>query len=434
MNATEPNTSVLSLFAMLGQSPDSGLPELMNPEQGGLSFAALMTDMTAAGEQSTTALPGLTPLQTLPQEAQTLPLLPQELPLATAEDAAAAEPVAEDLLGQIRQARDPLSFRPVNTTADSDQDDDQPASDDDTDAAAALLFADNVQPADITDAAPAPAADQLQAAGLKNGPAHPAQNTQQSASDPADAATADDRASDDGADFFLPDNDRPAPAGQQHAMSSQAAQNAAVTTPATDSSATQPAAASAALAASSQTALTQPAVTTAATVSAEQSQSADDAMLNRHAMEAGDKLEFGHDRRQWGATLGARIVTMVADDVHKARIHLDPPELGSLEIKLHVSQDQATVQVHAQNPQVREVLENSVNRLRDALASQGLNLSGFDVTDQGRAGGSNAGGEGFAGNGNPSSDGEWAAEGDGLDDLPATPAQTSGYSLLDTFA
>lgn len=409
MNATEPNTSVLSLFAMLGQSPDSGLSELMNPEQGGLSFAALMTDMRAVGEQSTNALPGLTPLQTLPQDAQTLPLLPQELPLVTAEDA--AEPVAEDLLGQIRQARDPLSFRPVDTATDNDQTDDQSDGEDDTGAAAPLLFADNSQPADITDTAPAPAAAQVQAAGQNNGPA-----------DPAVAATADDSGRADGADFFLPDNDRPAPAGQQHVMSPQAGQNA-VTTPAADSSATLP-----------QAAVTQPAVTTAATVSAEQSQSADDVMLNRHAMEAGDKLELGHDRRQWGATLGARIVTMVADDVHKARIHLDPPELGSLEIKLHVSQDQATVQVQVQNPQVREVLENSVNRLRDALASQGLNLSGFDVTDQERAGGSNAGGEGFAGNGNPSSDGEWAAEGDSPNDLPATQQQTSGYSLLDTFA
>ena len=97
-----------------------------------------------------------------------------------------------------------------------------------------------------------------------------------------------------------------------------------------------------------------------------------------------ESLEFGADRREWGNALGSRIVLMVANDIQQARIQLDPPELGSLEIRLQVQQDQATVQVQTQNPQVRDVLEASAQRLRDALAGQGIQLSGFDVSDRGQ--------------------------------------------------
>src|SRR5690606_2496348 len=79
-----------------------------------------------------------------------------------------------------------------------------------------------------------------------------------------------------------------------------------------------------------------------------------------------ERLNVGNDRSAWGGALGARVVAMVMDDVQQARIHLDPPELGSLEIRLQVQQDQATVQVQVQNGQVRDALESGAQRLRDA--------------------------------------------------------------------
>lgn len=142
-----------------------------------------------------------------------------------------------------------------------------------------------------------------------------------------------------------------------------------------------------------------------------------------------DKLEFGQDRREWGGALGARIMTMVAEDVQKARIQLDPPELGNLEIKLQISQDQATVQVQAQHAHVRDVLEANAQRLRDALAAQGISLAGFDVSERGQG----SADSGPSGNGQRSStaDDEWLAE-DLTTDDHSQPRMNSN-NLLDTF-
>ncbi|EDO25399.1 predicted protein, partial [Nematostella vectensis] len=98
--------------------------------------------------------------------------------------------------------------------------------------------------------------------------------------------------------------------------------------------------------------------------------------------EGRERLEFGRDKEQWAPAMGSRIMTMVADNVQQAEIHLDPPELGSMEIKLQTTQEQASVQVQVQNPLVRDVLEANAQRLRDALAEQGLELAHFDVSEQ----------------------------------------------------
>ncbi|ASP40584.1 hypothetical protein CHH28_18765 [Bacterioplanes sanyensis] len=144
-----------------------------------------------------------------------------------------------------------------------------------------------------------------------------------------------------------------------------------------------------------------------------------------------DKLELGPDRQTWGAALGGRIMTMVQDDIQQARIHLDPPELGSLEIRLQVQQDQTNIQVQVQNPQVRDALEANAHRLREALAENGLSLAGFDVSEQG-----SQQQQGFAqSSAEYSSSNDEMASDDDLHDAPSiATSSTNSQSLLDTFA
>lgn len=99
-------------------------------------------------------------------------------------------------------------------------------------------------------------------------------------------------------------------------------------------------------------------------------------------LELAQRLELGRDTQQWGGALAGRIVLMVKEGLHEASIHLDPPELGSLQIKLQMQQQQAAIQVQTAHPQVRELLEAQVQRLRDALAESGVALSEFDVSSQ----------------------------------------------------
>lgn len=143
-----------------------------------------------------------------------------------------------------------------------------------------------------------------------------------------------------------------------------------------------------------------------------------------------EKLEFGEDRQQWGAALGTRIMTMIADDIQQARIQLDPPELGSLEIKLQIQHDQATVHVQTQNVQVRDVLESHAQRLRDALASQGIALSEFDVSERGAEQQQQQQSE--TAQAHDAASGEWLAADEQASESELRPA--SSINLLDTFA
>jgi len=144
-----------------------------------------------------------------------------------------------------------------------------------------------------------------------------------------------------------------------------------------------------------------------------------------------ERLDFGQDRREWAPALGSRLVTMIADDVQQARIHLDPPELGSLEIRLEVRQDQATVQVNAQHAQVKDVLDASAQRLRDALNAEGIELADFSVSTQSGQSQQDQN-ESGQGSGNRDGDGEGVtADGDTSE---ATPVVSSHNGVLDTFA
>jgi len=80
--------------------------------------------------------------------------------------------------------------------------------------------------------------------------------------------------------------------------------------------------------------------------------------------------------------LSEQIQTMMKGDMRHVVIRLDPPELGSMEVRVNVQQEQTQVQIVTPSTQVREALEQHSARLREALAEQGLNLSNLDVSDQ----------------------------------------------------
>lgn len=146
-------------------------------------------------------------------------------------------------------------------------------------------------------------------------------------------------------------------------------------------------------------------------------------------------LKLSKGQQAWGDALSERISMNAAKNMKQVTIHLDPPELGSLELKMQVKDDQQTqIQVHVQNPQVKEALESSAQRLRDMLASQGLQLSEFDVqTDSGQGQQHNGHGaeaeEGLAQGGQQDSD-ALAMEGEEISVGMNLPKNNN---LLDTF-
>jgi flagellar hook-length control protein FliK len=93
-------------------------------------------------------------------------------------------------------------------------------------------------------------------------------------------------------------------------------------------------------------------------------------------------VPVGH--AEWGDKLVGKLSWLTARNMSVAEIHLTPPDMGPMEVKVRVQNEQANITVHSANPVVRDQLELHSHRLRDMLGEQGLSLAGFDVSDSSR--------------------------------------------------
>ena len=85
---------------------------------------------------------------------------------------------------------------------------------------------------------------------------------------------------------------------------------------------------------------------------------------------------------EWGDKVMGKLSFLTARNMQVAEIHLTPPDMGPMEVKVRMQNEQANITVHAANPVVREQLEQNSHRLRDMLGEQGVELGQFDVSDQ----------------------------------------------------
>lgn len=85
---------------------------------------------------------------------------------------------------------------------------------------------------------------------------------------------------------------------------------------------------------------------------------------------------------QWSQAVGDKVLWLAAQNVSSAEIRLDPPELGALQVKVSVNQDQTSISFSSPHPAVREVLDQQLQRLREMFSDSGLNLVNVDVSDK----------------------------------------------------
>ena len=102
---------------------------------------------------------------------------------------------------------------------------------------------------------------------------------------------------------------------------------------------------------------------------------------------------------EWGEKVMGKLAWLTASQMQVAEIHVTPPDMGPLEVRVQVQNDQAAVTVHATTPAVREQLELHGHRLRDMLSEHGLTLEGFDVSDSPGREASDQQGDGESGRG-----------------------------------
>ncbi|EON94042.1 flagellar hook-length control protein [Marinobacter lipolyticus SM19] len=107
-------------------------------------------------------------------------------------------------------------------------------------------------------------------------------------------------------------------------------------------------------------------------------------------------VPVGH--AEWGDKLVGKLTWLTANKLSVAEIHLTPPDMGPMEVRVKVQQEQANITIHSANPVVRDQLELHSHRLRDMLNEQGLSLEQFDVADSSRQQTEEQGGDGESDN------------------------------------
>ncbi|PAJ74665.1 hypothetical protein CJF42_09500 [Pseudoalteromonas sp. NBT06-2] len=80
--------------------------------------------------------------------------------------------------------------------------------------------------------------------------------------------------------------------------------------------------------------------------------------------------------------LNERVTFMLSQHNPQADIRLDPPELGSMIIRVRTDAEQAQINFSVQNQQAKELLEESLPKLREMLAEQGIDLGESNIEQQ----------------------------------------------------
>lgn len=139
----------------------------------------------------------------------------------------------------------------------------------------------------------------------------------------------------------------------------------------------------------------------------------------------------------WSEAVVDRVMWLSSQNLKSAEIQLDPAELGHLEVRVNLSQDQAQVTFASPNAGVRDALEGQMHRLRELFAQQGMNLADANVSDQSLNRGWQGQGQGEGGRGGAASaDGRLVAD----EALPGVHQEvrsehlSSGRGLVDYYA
>ena len=84
----------------------------------------------------------------------------------------------------------------------------------------------------------------------------------------------------------------------------------------------------------------------------------------------------------WANEFSQKITWMSNQQNHSAELHLNPPDLGPLNVVLKMSDNQLTVQFSSPHSAVREAVENAMPKLREILADNQITLGNTTVSDQ----------------------------------------------------
>ena len=87
-------------------------------------------------------------------------------------------------------------------------------------------------------------------------------------------------------------------------------------------------------------------------------------------------------RKDFNEAVKEKVMVMINQKLQQIDIQLDPPEFGSMQVKIHMQNDQAVVNFVVQNQQAKEALDQNLDKLKNMMADSGVDVGDANVEQQ----------------------------------------------------
>ena len=84
----------------------------------------------------------------------------------------------------------------------------------------------------------------------------------------------------------------------------------------------------------------------------------------------------------WDSAFSQKVTWMASQNHQIAELHLNPPNLGPVEVRITMNGDQTSAQFMSPHASVRDAIESALPKLREMLADSGLSLGNVNVSSQ----------------------------------------------------
>jgi len=100
-------------------------------------------------------------------------------------------------------------------------------------------------------------------------------------------------------------------------------------------------------------------------------------VANSAPLSAGIPQQVGSPH--WDTGLSDKVVWMLGTQTKMAELHLNPPNLGPLEVRISMADGQANLSFMTQHNAVGEAIESAKSRLREMMGESGVNMGSVSV-------------------------------------------------------
>ena len=87
-------------------------------------------------------------------------------------------------------------------------------------------------------------------------------------------------------------------------------------------------------------------------------------------------------RKDFASALKDKVIVSINQRLQQVDIQLDPPELGNVQVRVNLQNEQASVSFVVQNQQAKEALEQHMSKLREMLNESGVDVGDANVEQQ----------------------------------------------------